>query len=89
MAETRGKRKTLVGTVASAKMSKSVVVSIEQLRKHRRYGKYVKSNTKLHVHDEKGEAKEGDVVRIIECRPVSKTKHWRLIEVVKQAALET
>lgn len=78
-------KRTLVGTVTSNKMDKSLTVSIERQIQHAKYGKYLKRTTKLHVHDEKNEAHEGDVVRIQECRPLSKTKSWTLVEIVQRA----
>ncbi len=81
----RGNRKRVVGTVASAKMDKTRVVAVTELRRHPLYGKYVKRTQKFHVHDEKNEAKEGDKVLIIETRPLSKTKRWRLMQIVERA----
>ena len=78
-------QRTLIGSVTSDAMDKSITVTIERRIKHPVYGKYVKRSTKLHVHDENNECSEGDVVRIEECRPVSKTKSWRLVEVVEKA----
>lgn len=78
-------KRTLVGVVTSNKMEKSLTVSIERQIQHAKYGKYLKRTTKLHVHDEKSEAREGDVVRIQECRPLSKTKAWTLVEIVQRA----
>jgi small subunit ribosomal protein S17 len=74
----RGKRKVMTGTVVSDKMQKTIVVSIERLVKHATYGKYVRRRNKFKVHDEKNEAKVGDIVRFMETRPVSKDKRWRL-----------
>ncbi len=84
-AEERGRRKTRVGRVVSDKMDKTVVVSIERRYAHPLYGKQVTRTKKYHAHDEKGEAQMGDLVRIIETRPLSKTKRWRLGEVVERA----
>ncbi|MBI5970310.1 MAG: 30S ribosomal protein S17 [Deltaproteobacteria bacterium] len=79
-------RKTLTGSVVrSGGTGKTVVVSIERLTKHPFYGKYVKRRVRYAVHDEKGECKAGDKVTIIETRPISKTKRWRVIEVVERA----
>ena len=78
-------KRTLVGVVTSNKMEKSLTVSIERQIQHAKYGKYLKRTTKLHVHDENNEAREGDVVRIQECRPLSKTKAWTLVEIVQRA----
>ena len=73
------------GIVVSSKGDKSITVRIDIARRHRTYEKIVRSSTKLHAHDEKNEAGEGDVVRVIETRPLSKTKRWRLVDVVEKA----
>lgn len=83
--EERNLRKERVGVVVSDKMDKSVVVAVEIREKHPIYGKFVKKTTKFHVHDEKNEAHEGDTVRIMETRPLSKTKCWRLVNIVERA----
>jgi len=80
---TRGIRKSLVGEVVSDKMDKTVVVRTVNRVPHPRCGKIVKQIAKFHAHDEKNEAKTGDKVRITETRPLSKTKRWRLVEVLK------
>jgi len=80
----RGKRKVMTGRVVSDKMEKTIVVSIERLVKHETYGKYVRRRNKFKVHDEKNEAKVGDVVRFMETRPLSKDKRWRLIDFVQR-----
>ena len=82
-AATRGIRKSLVGEVVSDKMDKTVVVRTVSRVPHPRFGKIVKHTAKFHAHDEKNEAKTGDKVRIAETRPLSKTKRWRLVEVLK------
>jgi small subunit ribosomal protein S17 len=82
-AAARGIRKTLVGEVVSDKMDKTVVVRTVSRVPHPRFGKIVKHTAKFHAHDEKNEAKTGDKVRIAETRPLSKTKRWRLVEVLK------
>ena len=82
-AAARGIRKTLVGEVVSDKMDKTVVVRTVSRVPHPRFGKIVKHTAKFHAHDEKNEAKTGDKVRITETRPLSKTKRWRLVEVLK------
>ena len=74
------------GSVVSDKMDKSAVVLIERKVKHPIYGKYVKKSTKLHVHDENNECGVGDTVQISECRPISKTKTWKLVKVVEKAS---
>ncbi|WNO59889.1 30S ribosomal protein S17 [Rheinheimera sp. MMS21-TC3] len=78
--------RTLQGKVISDKMDKSIVVAIERSVKHPIYGKFMKRTTKLHVHDETNQCKEGDVVTVRECRPLSKTKSWTLVEVVVTAS---
>ncbi|HJV19649.1 MAG: 30S ribosomal protein S17 [Sediminibacterium sp.] len=84
MAE-RNLRKTRTGIVTSDKMDKTITVAVERKVKHPIYGKFVKKTTKFHAHDEKGECTIGDVVKIMETRPLSKTKRWRLVEVVEKA----
>ena len=81
----RGKR-TLTGRVVSNKMQKTIAVEVERLVKHPAYGKYVRRTTKLLAHDESGASREGDLVRITPCRPLSRRKSWRLLEVVQKAA---
>jgi small subunit ribosomal protein S17 len=83
--EERNLRKTRTGIVTSNKMDKTVTVAVERKVKHPIYGKFVKKTTKFHAHDEKNECTVGDVVRIMETRPMSKTKRWRLVEVVEKA----
>ena len=82
--EARNLRKTRIGVVTSNKMTKSITVAVERKVKHPIYGKFVKKTTKFHAHDEKNEASIGDVVRIMETRPLSKTKRWRLVEIVEK-----
>ena len=74
--------KTVEGRVVSNKMNKTVTVLVERLVKHALYGKYIRRSTKLHAHDEDNACNEGDVVRVSECRPLSKTKNWRVVEVI-------
>ena len=83
--EERNLRKTRTGIVTSNKMSKTITVAVERKVKHPIYGKFVKKTTKFHAHDEKDECTMGDVVKIMETRPLSKTKRWRLVEVVEKA----
>ena len=80
----RGNRKERIGEVLSSKMAKTIVVRVERRFPHPQFKKVVTSYRKLYAHDEKGEAKPGDRVRIEETRPLSKTKRWRLVEVVKR-----
>ncbi len=81
----RGKRRVAIGIVTSDKMNKTRRVEIPRLVKHARYGKYIRRRTVCHVHDEKSESHQGDTVEIMETRPLSKTKHWRLVRVVAKA----
>lgn len=80
------KRKTRIGTVTSDKMDKTIVVSIVELVRHPLYGKAVKRTVKYKAHDEENTCKTGDRVKIMETRPLSKDKRWRLVEVVERAA---
>jgi len=84
-ADTAREQRTLTGAVTSSAMDKSFTVLIERRIKHPVYGKYIKRTTKIHVHDENNECNEGDVVVIEQCRPMSKTKSWRLVKVVEKA----
>jgi small subunit ribosomal protein S17 len=81
----RGHRKERVGEVISNKMTKTIIVRVERRFPHPRYKKVVTGYTKFYAHDEKAEAKVGDTVRIIETRPLSKMKNWRLVEVVERS----
>ncbi len=81
----RNLRKERTGLVTSDKMDKTITVSIERKVKHPIYGKFVKTTKKFKAHDEKNDAKSGDTVKISETRPLSKTKRWRLVEVVERA----
>ena len=83
--EERGKRRVEVGVVTSDKMNKTRRVEIPRLVKHPRYGKYIRRRTICHIHDEANESRLGDTVEIMETRPLSKTKHWRLVRVVTKA----
>mgnify|MGYP000377021783 FL=1 len=80
----RNLRKTKLGLVTSNKMDKTITVMVERKVKHPLYGKFVKKSTKFHAHDEKNECSIGDTVKIMESRPLSKTKTWRLVEVVEK-----
>jgi small subunit ribosomal protein S17 len=82
---TRNLRKERTGKVVSNKMDKSIVVAVERKVKHPIYGKFVKKTTKLMAHDEQNEANEGDVVRIMETRPLSRQKRWRMVEIIEKA----
>lgn len=83
--ETRNLRKEKTGRVVSNKMTKSITVIVESRMKHPIYGKFVSKSTKFTAHDEKNECGIGDTVRIMETRPLSKTKNWRLIEIIERA----
>ena len=89
MAETteRGQRRVAVGVVTSDKMNKTRRVEIPRLVKHARYGKYIRRRTICHVHDEQNESHTGDTVEIMESRPLSKTKHWRMVRIVTKSKL--
>lgn len=81
----RNLRKERIGVVVSDKMNKSIVVEIELREKHPIYGKFIKKNSRFMAHDEKEECRIGDTVRIMETRPLSKHKHWRLVEIIERA----
>ena len=81
----RNLRKTRIGVVTSNKMTKTIIVAVERRVKHPIYGKFVKKTTKFHAHDEKNECTVGDTVRIMETRPLSKNKNWRLVEILEKA----
>ena len=81
----RAMRKVRTGTVVSDKMDKSIIVRIDRTIRHSTYSKIIRTSTKLYAHDEKNEAKTGDKVKLMEARPLSKTKRWRLVEIVEQA----
>ena len=81
----RGRRQERRGVVVSDAMDKTIVVKVDTIKSHRRYKKIVRRSTKFHAHDESNEAKVGDIVRIIETRPLSATKRWRLAEVLEVA----
>ena len=83
--EERGYRKTRIGKVTSDKMDKTITVLVERRIRHAKYGKMIRRSTKIHAHDELNVCKTGDVVTIKECRPLSKTKAWTLVEVVEAA----
>lgn len=85
MAEKREVKKVKTGTVVSNKMNKTVMVLVERLIKHPLYGKYVKRQVKYMAHDEKAECKEGDKVKILEMRPMSKVKRWRVTQILEKA----
>ncbi len=82
--EARNLRKSRTGVVTSNKMTKTITVEVERRVKHPIYGKFVKKTSKVHAHDDKDECSIGDIVKIMETRPLSKTKRWRLVEVVEK-----
>lgn len=84
--EAKATSNTVIGRVISNKMEKSITVLVERKVKHPIYGKYVKRSTKLHAHDDTNQCNEGDLVSIVECRPYSKSKTWRLVEVLERAS---
>lgn len=86
MSATNEKKRTQVGRVVSDKMDKTVTVLLERRVKHALYGKYMTRVTKVHAHDEDNACTEGDTVRIAECRPLSKSKSWQVVEIVERAA---
>lgn len=83
--EKQNLRKERTGVVTSDKMDKSIVIAVERKVKHPKYGKFIKKTTKFVAHDEKNDCNIGDTVRIRECRPLSKSKNWRLVEIVERA----
>lgn len=85
VATQRNFRKERIGVVTSTSMDKTIAVSVERKVKHPKYGKFMKTTKKFHAHDEKNECKVGDIVRIMETRPLSKTKRWRLVEIIERA----
>lgn len=85
MTDERGTRKNKIGTVVSDKMNKSRVIAVKRYLKHPLYGKFIRKTSKFMVHDENNESHVGDVVKIMETRPLSRKKRWRLIEIVEKA----
>ena len=85
MTENRANRKIRIGTVSSDKMDKTITVSVETVNQHPLYKKTIKTSKKYKAHDENNEAKTGDIVKIMETRPLSKDKRWRLVEIVRKA----
>ena len=85
MVEERSERKTRIGRVVSDKMDKTVVVAIEEITAHPVYGRRIRRTKKLKAHDEQNQAREGDTVRVMETRPLSREKRWRVVEIVERA----
>ena len=83
--ESRNLRKERIGVVSSNKMEKTITVTVKRKEKHPIYGKFVNKTKKYHAHDEKNECNIGDTVRLMETRPLSKTKRWRLVEIIERA----
>ena len=81
-------QRRVIGRVVSSKMNKSVTVAVERLIEHPNYGKFIRRTSKYVAHDENNSCKAGDVVAIVECRPISKTKSWRVVEIVAAGAAE-
>lgn len=88
MTETRNVRSSLRGVVTSCAASKTITVKIERLVRHPKYGKYMRTHSKVHAHDEGSEARVGDTVDVMACRPLSKTKRWRLVSIVTRPETE-
>jgi len=86
MNDTQKKLHTVEGRVVSNKMDKTITVLVERQVKHALYGKYIRRSTKLHAHDADNSCNNGDVVRVAECAPMSKTKNWRVVEILARAA---
>jgi len=85
MTEQQATNRTLTGRVSSNKMDKSITVEVERKVKHPIYGKYIRRSTKVHAHDENNECNIGDTVTVEQCRPISKSKTWRLVQIVERA----
>ena len=85
MSTTETAKRTKTGRITSSKADKTVTVMLERQVKHPLYGKYIKRSTKVHAHDEENSCGEGDLVTISECRPLSKTKSWRVVEILERA----
>ncbi|MBK9388485.1 MAG: 30S ribosomal protein S17 [Planctomycetes bacterium] len=81
----RAQRRTLIGQVTSDKMEKSITVQVTRLERHAKYGKFIRRYTRLHAHDENNEARTGDMVEVMQTRPLSKLKRWRLVRIVQSA----
>ena len=88
MSETSSNPRTLTGRVVSDKMDRTVTVMVERRVRHPLYGKIIRRSTKVHAHDEENSCRVGDTVRVVECRPISKSKTWRLVENVERAEQE-
>lgn len=87
MTESRNSRRTLQGIVSSSSAAKTITVRVERLVRHPKYGKYIRTHSKVHAHDEKCEAQVGDTVEVMACRPMSKLKRWCLVRIVTRPDL--
>ena len=85
--ESRASRRVITGVVASDKADQTITVRVERMFKHAKYHKYIRRHSKVYAHDEKNDARTGDTVEIMECRPLSKTKRYRLVKVTERAVL--
>ncbi len=83
----RNSRRLIQGVVSSARMAKTITVTVERRSKHAKYQKYIRSHSKVYAHDEKGDANIGDTVELMECRPMSKNKRWRLVRVIARSTM--
>ena len=88
MSETSSNPRTLTGRVVSDKMDRTITVRVERRVRHPLYGKIIRRSTKVHAHDEENSCRVGDTVKVVECRPISKSKTWRLVEILERAELE-
>jgi small subunit ribosomal protein S17 len=88
MSETSSNPRTLTGRVVSDKMDRTITVRVERRVRHPLYGKIIRRSTKVHAHDEENSCRIGDTVKVVECRPISKSKTWRLVEILERAELE-
>jgi small subunit ribosomal protein S17 len=86
MSEQQPENRTITGSVVSDKMDKTITVKVERYVKHPIYGKFIRRSTKVHAHDEANECKTGDIVTVEQCRPLSKSKTWRLVKIVEKAS---
>lgn len=86
MSEQQPENRTITGAVVSDKMDKTITVKVERYVKHPIYGKFIRRSTKVHAHDEANECKTGDIVTVEQCRPLSKSKTWRLVKIVEKAS---
>ena len=88
MSENTSNPRTMTGRVVSNKMDRTVTVMVERRVRHPLYGKFIRRSTKVHAHDEENSCRVGDTVKVVECRPISKSKTWRLVEILERAEQE-